>query len=131
MAGATGLHKLSSRNTSAGASEGGCDHLSAAAKALRVDGSGRGGSAAWRVAVGLLLAAKRRGFAVARLHVAIFKLTAVSLAPTALVSLFSPMLDHIPLGGLLGWICSFIFYFALLGVLFDLDESDTWYCVFV
>jgi hypothetical protein len=81
--------------------------------------------------VGLLFAAKRRGFEVGRLHVTIFKLTAVSLAPTALVSLLSPLLDQIFLGGLIGWILSFVFYFALLGVLFDLDESDTWYCVMV
>jgi hypothetical protein len=30
-----------------------------------------------------------------------------------------------------GWVAEFVLYFALLGVLFELDESDTWYCVCV
>jgi len=68
--------------------------------------------------LGLLLAAKPRAIA-------------LSVAPAALVALFSPVLDHIPLGGLVGWLGEFVFYFALLGVFFDLDQSDTWYCVFV
>ena len=41
------------------------------------------------------------------------------------------MLRFIPFGGLFGWIGEFILYFALLGALFDLDESDTWYFVWV
>jgi hypothetical protein len=35
------------------------------------------------------------------------------------------------LGGLLGLAGNFVLYFALLGALFDLEESDTWYCVWV
>jgi hypothetical protein len=81
--------------------------------------------------VGLLLAAKPRGITLGPLRIALFKLAAISVAPGSLLALFAPLLDHIPFGGLLGWIGSFVFYFALLGVLFDLDESDTWYCVFV
>jgi hypothetical protein len=81
--------------------------------------------------VGLLLAARPRGIKLGPLPVAVFKLAAISVAPTALVALFSPFLEHVPLGGVLGWVAEFVFYFALLGVFFDLDESDTWYCVFV
>jgi hypothetical protein len=53
------------------------------------------------------------------------------VAPSAVVRLASPVLDFVPLGSLVGWIGEFVLYFALLGVLFDLDESDTWYCVCV
>jgi hypothetical protein len=81
--------------------------------------------------VGLLLAAKPRGLTLGPLRVALFKLAAISVAPGSLLELFEPMLDHLPFGGLAGWLGSFVLYFALLGVLFDLDESDTWYCVFV
>jgi hypothetical protein len=81
--------------------------------------------------LGLLLAAKPRGIALGRLPIALLKIAAISVAPAALVALFSPVLDHIPLGGLVGWLGEFVFYFALLGVFFDLDQSDTWYCVFV
>jgi hypothetical protein len=35
------------------------------------------------------------------------------------------------IGGLAGLGVQFVLYFALLGALFDLDESDTWYCVWV
>jgi len=79
----------------------------------------------------LLIAAKARGIKLGAIQVAMFKLAAVSVAPGALVALFGPFLEHIPLGGLIGLLAEFAFFFALLGVLFDLDESDTWYCVFV
>jgi hypothetical protein len=32
---------------------------------------------------------------------------------------------------LIGLAGQFVLYFALLGALFDLDESDTWYCMMV
>ena len=78
---------------------------------------------------GVILAARGRGILLGSLPTAAMKLTAVAVAPEALGRLMSPMLDHIPLGGLIGWVICFVLYFALLGVLFDLDESDTWYCV--
>ena len=78
---------------------------------------------------GMALAAKRRGFSLGPLPTAIFKLAAVAIAPAAAVALLSPVLRFVPLGGLWGAIGAFVFYFALLGALFDLDQSDTWYCV--
>jgi DNA-directed RNA polymerase subunit RPC12/RpoP len=81
--------------------------------------------------VGILLAAKFRGISFGSFRVAVFKLAAISIAPAAALTLVSPLLNHIPLGTLIGWAGEFIFYFALIGALFDLDESDTWYCVWV
>ena len=60
---------------------------------------------------------------------AILKLAAISVAPSAVISLFAPILMFIPFGGLAGLAAEFILYFALLGMFFDLDESDTWFCV--
>ena len=80
---------------------------------------------------GILLAAKLRAIDLGQFWTAVFKLSAISVAPSALGDLASPVLRFIPFGGLFGWIGEFILYFALLGALFDLDESDTWYCVFV
>jgi hypothetical protein len=42
-----------------------------------------------------------------------------------------PIALFIPFGGIAVLIVNFILYFALLGMFFDLDESDTWYCVSV
>jgi hypothetical protein len=83
------------------------------------------------ITTGMLLAAKPRGINLGRIWIAIFKIAAISVAPPALIALFAPLLEHIPFGMVLGWIVEFVFYFALLGALFDLDESDTWYCVCV
>lgn len=80
---------------------------------------------------GILLAAWLRNIDLGRSWVAVFKLAAISVAPAAAVSLVTPLLNFIPLGGLIGWAGAFVFYFALLGALFDLDQSDTWYCVCV
>ena len=52
-------------------------------------------------------------------------------APHAAVTLLSPVLDHIIFGSLIGFAVMFVAYFALLGALFDLDQSDTWYCICV
>jgi hypothetical protein len=79
--------------------------------------------------VGIFLAAKLRHFALGPFGAAILKLAAISVAPTAVVRLFSPILTFIPLGGILGLVGEFVLYFALLGLFFDLDESDTWFCV--
>lgn len=80
---------------------------------------------------GLLLVSRIRQIDLGRFWVAVFKLSAVSVAPAALVTLLTPALNVIPLGMLLGWAGGFVLYFALLGALFDLDQSDTWYCVCV
>jgi hypothetical protein len=80
---------------------------------------------------GILIAAKLRQIDLGSFWIAVFKLSAISVAPAALVSLATPLLIVIPFGFLLGFIAQFILYFALLGALFDMDESDTWYCVWV
>jgi hypothetical protein len=81
---------------------------------------------------GILLAAKFRGINLGPFWTVVFKLAAISVAPSAAVDLVNPILRLIPiLGGLLGFAVQFILYFALLGALFDLDESDTWFCVWV
>jgi hypothetical protein len=81
--------------------------------------------------VGIMLAAKLRGIELGRFWTVVLKLSAISVAPAAMVRLATPLWYLIPFGGILGWIAEFILYFALLGMLFDLDESDTWYCVLV
>ncbi len=80
---------------------------------------------------GILLAAKFRGISLGGFWIAVLKLGAISVAPSAVMALFTPLLDHIPFGSLIGWAADFVLYFALLGALFDLDESDTWYCISV
>jgi len=79
--------------------------------------------------IGVLIAARFRGIDLGKLPTAVMKLAAICIAPGALVTLLSPALAFIPFGFLLGFLGQFILYFALLGTLFHLDESDTWYCV--
>jgi len=79
---------------------------------------------------GLLLAARLRGIDLGSFGLAVLKVAALWVGPAAAMTLLSPFFQIIPLiGGLLAWIGAFVLYFALLGVLFDLDESDTWYCI--
>jgi len=81
--------------------------------------------------IGVLIAAKARGIALGPIPVAAFKLAAVAIAPAAVATLVYPILAFIPFGGLGVFVIQFAVYFALLGTLFKLDESDTWYCVCV
>jgi hypothetical protein len=81
--------------------------------------------------VGVWIAAKIRGIEFGAFWIAVLKLSAVAVAPGAVIHLLSPALSFIPLGGILGFVFQFILYFALLGALFKMDESDTWYCVCV
>ena len=80
--------------------------------------------------VGVMLAAKFRGIQIGSFRSAILKLAAISVAPAAVGDLLFPITVLIPY---LGWIqvliVRFVLYFALLGALFDLEESDTWYFV--
>jgi hypothetical protein len=81
---------------------------------------------------GILLAARLRGLEFGSFWNSAFKLSAISVAPAAALDLLLPFLQIVPLfGGLLGLAGSFVLYFALLGALFDLEESDTWFCVWV
>lgn len=81
--------------------------------------------------LGILLTAKLRGIALGPVHLTLFKLAAISVAPDAALTILTPALMLIPLGFLIGLVGEFVFYFALLGALFDLDEGDTWFCVWV
>ncbi len=80
----------------------------------------------------VLIAAKFRGIVVGPLPVAVLKLAAVAIGPSATAILVAPLFLLLPfIGSLLLWVAQFVMFFALLGALFDLDESDTWYCVAV
>jgi hypothetical protein len=81
--------------------------------------------------VGVWLAARWREINLGDIRTAAFKLAAISVAPHAAVTLLSPVLDHVIFGSLIGFAVMFVAYFALLGALFDLDQSDTWYCICV
>jgi len=78
-----------------------------------------------------VLAARLRGIELGQFWTVVLKLAAITVAPSAVVRLATPVLDFVPLGWIVGFIAEFVLYFALLGVLFDLDESDTWFCVWV
>jgi hypothetical protein len=78
---------------------------------------------------GVAIASRMRGVKIGRLHIAILKLGAISVAPSAALSLVTPIVLFIPFAGLICVIASFFLYFALLGVFFDLEEGDTWVCV--
>ncbi len=79
----------------------------------------------------LFLAVKFRGILLGPIWIVILKLSAISIGPPAVVDLAYPLLKFVPcgLGVVVGLIGEFALYFALLGAFFDLDESDTWYCV--
>ncbi|HEX4056147.1 MAG TPA: hypothetical protein VHX86_17945 [Tepidisphaeraceae bacterium] len=82
--------------------------------------------------IGVLVAAKIRGIPIGSFWSAVLRLAAISVAPAAVGDLLMPITRIIPfIGVLLQWGVQFVLYFALLGVLFDLDQSDTWYCVIV
>ena len=81
--------------------------------------------------VGLLLAARARAIDLGGFWPAVLKLAAISVAPAAAADLLAPLFAFIPLGGLVLLVVQFVVYFALIGALFDLDQSDTWYCVCV
>jgi hypothetical protein len=84
------------------------------------------------VQAGIMLAtvfcvAKVRGISFGPVPTAIIKLCGISIGPGAIGSVVGLVLGFLPLiGGLLGWIAGFILYFACIGALFELDESDTW-----
>jgi hypothetical protein len=78
---------------------------------------------------GVLLAAKIRKIDVGSFWSAALRLAAISVAPAAVADLLWPLRNILCVGGLLILAVQFVLYFALLGALFDLDESDTWFCV--
>jgi hypothetical protein len=81
--------------------------------------------------IALQIAARLRGFSFGPFGSGVLKLIAIALTPAAAVTLASPLLAVVPLGWVVGLVGQFVLYFALLGALFKLDESDTWYCICV
>lgn len=82
--------------------------------------------------IGVFLAAKIRGVQIGSFWTAALKLAAISVAPAAVGDLVAPIAILVPFfGGLAVLGVQFVLYFALLGALFDLEESDTWYFVWV
>jgi hypothetical protein len=81
--------------------------------------------------VAMLVAAKLYQIDLGKIPVAIYKLAAISIAPSALIEFLAPVARFLPLGLLLLWVVQFMLFFALLGALFDLQEGETWYCVMV
>jgi hypothetical protein len=79
----------------------------------------------------MLIASKLLHFQLGKLPVAACKLAAITVAPAAVAEFLAPVARFLPFGGIGCWVIEFIMYFALLGALFDLDESDTWYCVLI
>jgi hypothetical protein len=81
--------------------------------------------------VAMRIAAKFRSLSFGAFWTAVLKLSAISVAPGAAITASYVFLRPIPFGFLLSWGLGFCLYFALLGFFFDLDQSDTWYCVWV
>jgi hypothetical protein len=81
--------------------------------------------------LGVLIAARFRGIEMGRFWTAVLKLSAIVVAPSAVMTLLYVFLRSICLGWLIVLVMGFCFYFALIGAFFDLDQSDTWYCVCV
>jgi hypothetical protein len=79
--------------------------------------------------VGVMIAAKLRQIDIGSFGSAALRLAAISVAPGAFVTLLEPLARLICFGWVLLLGIEFVLYFALIGALFDLDESDTWFCV--
>lgn len=78
---------------------------------------------------GVMFAAKVRQIDIGSFGSAALRLAAVSVAPGAVVTLLQPLAHIFCFGWIILLGIQFLLYFALLGALFDLDESDTWFCV--
>jgi hypothetical protein len=80
---------------------------------------------------GLLITARVRQIKLGSPGSAALRLAAAVIGPMALGDLLSPAVAWIPFGGFAAAIGQFVLFFVLLGMFFDLDESDTWYCLAV
>ena len=78
---------------------------------------------------GVMLAAKLRHIDIGSFGSAALRLAAISVAPGAFVTLLEPLAHLFCFGWILLLGIEFVLYFALIGALFDLDESDTWFFV--
>jgi hypothetical protein len=81
--------------------------------------------------VAIFIVAKLRGITLGGFWSAVLKLAAVSIAPAAITSMTGIFFRIVPFGWLINSLIGFCLYFALLGMFFDLDQDDTWYCVII
>jgi hypothetical protein len=82
--------------------------------------------------VAILIAARIRQIHFGPPLTAVLKLCAVVMGALGITHLLGPILLFIPLfGGLFYAVLAFVAYFTLMGALFDLDQSDTWYCTMI
>jgi hypothetical protein len=79
--------------------------------------------------VGVVIAARLRQIDIGSFGSAALRLAAISVAPDAIMTLLAPLARLFCFGWIILLAIEFVLYFALLGALFDLDESDTWFCV--
>jgi hypothetical protein len=77
------------------------------------------------------IASKCRNLSFGKFWTAVLKLSAISIGSTGVYTAANFFLGKIPFGFLLSWGVMFCMYFAMLGFFFDLDQEDTWYCVWV
>ena len=78
---------------------------------------------------GVLIVARLRQIPIGSFHSAVLRLAALIVASDAVSDMLAPAAMFIPFGGLALLLLNFALYFALLGTLFEMDESDTWYCM--
>jgi hypothetical protein len=79
----------------------------------------------------VFIAARFRAIDFGRFPTALLKLAAIAIAPGAFGTFIYFFIQVVPFSGLIAAALTFVFYFTLIGFLFDLDQSDTWYCVCV
>jgi hypothetical protein len=82
--------------------------------------------------VAIFIAAKIRKIEFGPPLAAVLKLCAVVMGALGLTHFIGSIVLFIPLfGGLFYAVIAFVSYFTLMGALFDLDQSDTWYCTLI
>ena len=80
---------------------------------------------------GVVIAARVRQIDIGSIATALLRLAALIVAVAAVSDILAPIAFIVPFGGLALLVLNFVLYFALLGTFFDLDQSDTWYCLCV
>jgi hypothetical protein len=80
---------------------------------------------------GVFIVARLQQIDLGKLHTALLKLCAITIAPGAVGMLIFVLSRLSAIGALYALIADFVLYFAFLGWLFDLDQEQTWACVLV
>jgi len=78
---------------------------------------------------GVYIAARLRQIPMGSFSTAVLRLAALIVATGAVGDVLAPAAFVVPFGWLGLMLVNFAVYFALLGTLFELDESDTWFCL--